>query len=351
MFIIILGALVPSIMLVYLIYRIDRFLEPAMSMIAAFLTGMLSPILTIYFSSLFNLGVEQGDHPWIYAFSMAALPEELGRLLILLWICNQWKAVGEPFDCLVYGATVWAGFAATENILYAFGEIKSGGSPIYILSIRASLCTMGHTAWGVIMGAYIALARYSAKNRNQWLVKGLIVTTLLHLFYDGLLMSVPLGHPFLKIAGAISVDAFSLILATVILIRMRAIQGISESEGDERLLQTELFKRHTPESSAGIFEIVTQLGFFGIIKIMLAMGMSSLGLGLLLNAISNLNWGYCLWGLGLLYLGFMVWKSVLKIAYSIHLVTASDLSQEIETHKKRKRSLKALWTFRQNKDQ
>lgn len=121
----IVGAVLPSVMLVYLIYRVDRFIEPTASMISAFIAGVLSPIVTLYLTRLFDLNVEQGAHPWLYAFSAAALPEELGRLLLLLLICKLWKSVGEPFDCLVYGATIWAGFASTENILLAFSRCSS----------------------------------------------------------------------------------------------------------------------------------------------------------------------------------------------------------------------------------
>jgi len=343
--IIALGALLPSVMLVYLIYKLDRFLEPVGSMIAAFLTGMLSPIVTILISSQLNMGVTQELNPWVYSLTMAAAPEELGRMLLLLWVCERWEAVGEPFDCLVYGATIWAGFAATENILYAIGELKEGGSPISILSIRASLCTFGHTAWGVIMGAFVALYRYSEGKPSKWLVRGLLITITLHMLYDGLLMSVHFGHGVLKVISAVSVDAFSLILASVILIRMRVIQGISSEEGEDQLLQTELFKRHAPDSTASLFEILSHMHIGGVFKVVLGMGLTSLGLGLILNALASSEPIYLVYGALSSLLGFLAWRSVMRLAFEIHQATGAELTQSVDMLKSRK-SLRIKWPFK-----
>ena len=336
MFTILIGALLPSVMLVYMIYRVDRFVEPASSMVIAFITGMCSPFVTLFFSYMFDLNLDRALHPWMYALSMAALPEELGRLLLLLWVCKSWRAVGEPFDCLVYGATIWAGFASTENILYALNEVKTGENPVVILAIRASLCTMGHTAWGIIMGAYVALYRYSEERSARWLFRGLLITVVLHLLYDGLLLSVHLGWPLLKITGAIVVDTFSLVLAAVILIRLRAIQGISQGEGDLRLLQCELFKRHLPDSTVGLLEIVSQFGLSGLFKMIFAMGCSALGLALILQCITEPGVDI-LWGGGLIYLGLKIWRSVLQLAYRVHLNTGAQLSDELIAVKQHRR--------------
>jgi len=347
MFTILVGALLPSVMLVYLIYRVDRFVEPTSSIVIAFLTGMGSPFITLFFSYLFNLNLDQALHPWMYALSMAALPEELGRLLLLLWVCKSWRAVGEPFDCLVYGATIWAGFASTENSLYALNELKTGDSPVVILAIRASLCTMGHTAWGVIMGAHVALFRYSEDRSARWLLRGLLITVVLHLLYDGLLLSVHQGWPLLKVAGAIIVDSFSLVLATVILIRLRAIQGISRGEGDLRLLQSELFKRHMPDSTAGLLEIVSQFGVSGLFKIIFAMGCSSLGLGLILNGLSAPSVDLLYSG-GLIYVGLKSWRSALQTAYRVHLKTGSQLHDELAVVKQKRRPRLSFRPFKKD---
>lgn len=343
--VVILGALIPSIALVYFIYQIDRFREPWGNMVLAFIAGLASPILTLAFSAEMNVGLTPASHPWLYALSMAALPEELGRMLLLYLICNTWKSVGEPFDCLVYGATIWAGFAATENCLYALNEIKQDNNPIILLSIRASLCTMGHTAWGVIMGAYVALAHFSDKTdkpnqETRWLMKGLLITVTLHLCYDGLLFSVSSGHQYLKMIGAFCVDAFSLILAGVFLIRMRAIQGVADSEGDQLLLQTELFKRHTPDSSTGLLELLGQMHLTGILKVLLAMSLSSLGLGLTLYSLGNLDLTLAPIGMSALLFGVIAWRMVLRVAYLTHKSTGGDLEREIKEARQKKRRAK-----------
>lgn len=347
---VIIGALIPSIALVYFIHQIDRFKEPTSHMVMAFIAGLLSPILTLIFSAHFNLGLSAASHPWLYALSMAALPEELGRMVILYLICSKWEEVGEPFDCLVYGATIWAGFAATENVLYALNEIKQENNPVILLAIRASLCTMGHTAWGVIMGAYVALARFCTQNKSDhWLIKGLFITVMLHLLYDGLLFSVSSGQMILKMSGALFVDAFSLILAGVYLIRMRAIQGVADSEGDELLLQTELFKRHAPDSSASVLELFKQMHITGIFKVLLAMTLSSLGFGLLLYSLGELEWMLIPLGAGALVFGLLAWRSVLRVAYLAHKETSAELEREIkEARKKKRRRFTLPWRVRKD---
>jgi RsiW-degrading membrane proteinase PrsW (M82 family) len=353
--VVLLGSLIPSLMLIYLIHRLDRFKEPLWSMVFAFILGLASPLVTLQISGYTDLirllflsdnEFTQQAHPWLYSLSMAAIPEELGRLIILWVMCATMKSVEEPFDCLVYGATVWAGFAATENVLYALKEIQEGGSALMILSLRASLCTIGHTAWGVLLGAYVGLARFGEEvNRKLTLFKGLFITISLHMLYDGLLFSVHQGHPLLRISGAFAIDVLSLVLAIVFLMRMRTIQGISSYEGEDRLLQTELFKRHTPDSVVGIYELISQVHLSGLFTVAFAMTSSSICFALSLKALA-------LWELSLdsFWLIFMsaffawgLWHKVLKIAQTIDQQTSDQLLVELSEHQEQKyRGLKAL---------
>jgi hypothetical protein len=261
-------------------------------------------------------------------------------------MCTKMKSVQEPFDCLVYGAAVWAGFAATENVLYALKELQEGGSAFMILSIRASLCTIGHTAWGVLLGAYVGLARFGEEvNRKATLAKGLLITISLHMLYDGLLMSVHQGQALLRISAAFTVDVLSLILAVVFLIRMRTIQGISSYEGEDRLLQTELFKRHTPDSAVGLYEIISQVHLSGVLLVAFAMASSSLSFALSLKALAlkELSHNTLLWIILSAWVAWGLWRKVLKIAYVIDQQTSDQLITELNEHQETKRSrLQAL---------
>jgi RsiW-degrading membrane proteinase PrsW (M82 family) len=55
----------------------------------------------------------------------------------------------------------------------------------------------GHTIFGIVMGFYLGLARFSTSNKTKWLANAFIVPWLLHGIYDFMLMS---GHPVLLIS-------------------------------------------------------------------------------------------------------------------------------------------------------
>ena len=96
------ACLLPSLLLAYLVYRVDRFREPFWKFQLAFGIGLLSPLWTLQLAGITTLGGAL-DGPLMGALFAAALPEELGRAMILVWLCRLWRDVDEPFDCVVYG--------------------------------------------------------------------------------------------------------------------------------------------------------------------------------------------------------------------------------------------------------
>lgn len=336
-----LGAALPSVMLVYLVQQLDRFREPVGHVVMAFIIGVLSPLVTLMISGLMP-ELAQDVHPWYYALSAAAIPEEAGRALLLYWVCTRWDEVGEPFDCIVYGVAIWAGFAATENVLYAAQEIKEGVDPIWVLSLRASLCTIGHSAWGLIMGAYVGIARFGKGDHSWPFLRGLLVTITLHMLYDGLLFSAQMDHPVVNTLLAIGVDALSVVLALLFLIRARALQDASDHEGHRSLLQSELLKRHSPDSAVGLYELVSEMHLMGVLKTLMAMVFSSLSVGSALSAlsvlidfigseapiVSVLSFMVIAFVSGAI--GFRLWRGVLEIAFEVHQQTEGELSADID---------------------
>ena len=131
-----LTAFLPAFFIVFLIYKIDDYQEPLGHLLWAFLLGVISPIITLLISHNLNFNFTQGADPWMYALTMAAIPEELGRFLILWWMVKTWKEIAEPFDCIVYGAAIWGGFSAIENLLYGSKEVIQSHSPFVVLSVR-----------------------------------------------------------------------------------------------------------------------------------------------------------------------------------------------------------------------
>ena len=165
---ILLTAILPAFCVVYLIYKIDDYQEPLIHLVWAFILGILSPAVTLMISHGLNFDLSQSDHPWMYALTMAAIPEEVGRFLILGWMVKGWREIAEPFDCIVYGAAIWGGFSASENFLYGMNEVARDQSPYMLLSVRSTLCTLGHISWGIIMGAYMGSSRFGESDKISW---------------------------------------------------------------------------------------------------------------------------------------------------------------------------------------
>jgi len=327
-----LGAAIPSLMLVYLVQQLDRFREPLGHVVTAFVLGCLSPIITLLISGLMPETTQQA-HPWYYALTAAAIPEELGRALLLAWICTRWEEVGEPFDCIVYGVAVWAGFAATENVLYAAQTLSEGDSPIAILSMRASLCTLGHSAWGLIMGAYVGIGRFGgggSDGRVRALLRGLLITITLHMLYDGLLMSAQSGSRVVpKVLLALSVDAISVVLAALFLIRARALQDAADHEGHRSLFQSELLKRHAPDSAVGLYDIIRHMHVGGVLRTLLAMFFSSMSVGSALAGLQSFRLLFFVVSFLAGVVGVRLWRGVIAIALRVHEETERELRSDI----------------------
>lgn len=265
------GAVLPSFLLAWMVYKADRYQEPEGKFIAAFLIGMASPLVTLMISGPLAGGLNATDAPWLTAFLGAAIPEELGRFLLLLLICKKWKDVDEPFDCIVYAAAIWGGFAGTENILYAMGASQEGVDVDVILSLRAALCSVGHTAWGVIVGAYVGMALFGQSNRLAWALQGLVISIVLHGLYDALLFSMQGGAGSHYLFGALAVDALTAVLALLIIRRMGRIQAFSEGEGRSVIAQVRLMRHYRPDRPGMLGARAEGLGLLGLFQVLMVL--------------------------------------------------------------------------------
>ncbi|MBM64788.1 MAG: hypothetical protein CMH55_00975 [Myxococcales bacterium] len=269
--VILIGSALPSFFLAHMIYKADRYKEPIGKFIFAFVIGVLSPIVTLFFSGMFAGIFPVESNAWTLALLGAGVPEELGRFLILLLLCKVWKDVNEPFDCVVYAAAIWAGFAAVENVLYAVNFGAQGESPLFIIAMRAALCSTGHTAWGVIVGAYVGMAMFGKGNKIAWALKGLGIAIILHTVYDGLLFSVKDGGAAMNGLWAVVVDGVTLVMAVLIVLRMSRIQSFSDGEGQNLMMQVRLMRRFRPDRGDGVNQLAKGLGVLGVIQILLVL--------------------------------------------------------------------------------
>ncbi len=183
-------AVLPIIIIAFIIYRIDRFdKEPIKLLIKIMLLGAVATIPVIVIELLMSLMPIGGLVGLAYqAFIAVALTEELFKRLVVIIFAYRRPEFDEPLDGIVYCVFAALGFAAFENIMYVFSyQAVSPNIALY----RGLLSVPAHTLFAVSMGYFLSLAKYStdlAVSRRYYR-KSLWVPVLLHGTYDFILFT------------------------------------------------------------------------------------------------------------------------------------------------------------------
>lgn len=135
----------------------------------------ISSILPFIFNG--KIGYAFGD-----AFLVAALCEEIFKLLAVYILVWKNPNFNERFDGIVYAVFVSLGFAMTENIMYVFSNGMSTGIA------RAFTAVPAHAMFGIMMGYYLGLAKFSKKGKLSLLLLAFFIPFLIHGIYDFILM-------------------------------------------------------------------------------------------------------------------------------------------------------------------
>lgn len=177
------AGIAPGLALLCYFYLKDRFgVEPISMVIRTFLFGSLLvfPIMFIQYV----LETENIIHSSLAdAFLSTSLLEEFFKWFIVYYTAFLHFHFDEPYDGIVYGASVSLGFATTENILYLVAnglEFALG---------RALLPVSSHALFGVIMGYYLGKGKFSLSSDRKWLLLSFLIPFLLHGIYDYILIS------------------------------------------------------------------------------------------------------------------------------------------------------------------
>lgn len=188
---IILTALAPvGILFFYILHKDKNDPEPAEQLLKAFALGLLSTIASLLISIPLGLLGLYPDVPEgvlgaiATSFFGASIPEEIAKFAMLWLVLRNNKHFDERMDGIVYAVCVSLGFAALENLMYLFGN------PEDFLSIglsRAIFAIPGHFGFGILMGYYYSLARFSPHNQKRNLALTLAAPILAHGIYDSLL--------------------------------------------------------------------------------------------------------------------------------------------------------------------
>ena len=188
-----LAALIPPLVLMGVIYRMDKIeREPPRMMMGLFFKGLLGmfPILILEL-----LAAQFVDFfPWSYLgylflsyFCIPGFIEEGVKYRVLKK--NTWN---DPnfnfrFDAVVYSVFVSLGFAAVENVMY----VLTNGFSTAVL--RAIFSIPGHAMFGVVMGVGVGTAKWmetmgQRQQAQALLRRAWLTAAVLHGFYDFLLV-------------------------------------------------------------------------------------------------------------------------------------------------------------------
>ena len=176
----------PCLFILYLVYRHDLEKEPKKMLVKAFFGGVLSILVSFFFSIPFGIFAENMniEGPFFSAFFEAAIAEELAKWLIFYWFIKKAKHFDQFYDGILYAIFISMGFALVENILYVY----EGG--IGVAFFRAVLAVPGHMLFAVPMGYYLSLAKFeSGRDLAKHTFFSLAIPILLHGTYDFILMS------------------------------------------------------------------------------------------------------------------------------------------------------------------
>lgn len=190
------SALTPVAVLLWYIYRKDKVQpEPTKWLLKAFGFGVLSTFLSFVFSvpACLLLGMEMDANTYSSireaftdAFVLAAIPEELAKLIMLWLLLRKNPHFDERFDGIVYAVCIGMGFAGIENVMYLIGGIENGtwiGTGI----VRALFSIPGHFFFAVLMGYYYSIYHFGIDRSPKAKAMILVAPILAHGLFDGIL--------------------------------------------------------------------------------------------------------------------------------------------------------------------
>lgn len=176
-------AILPGILIALYIYFQDKEREEPLPLILSFVLGILITIPARWIEKIaYEVGLSESENFLLtvfVAFIVVAFNEELFKFGLLLLYPFRKSFFDEKFDGIVYGVMIGMGFATLENILYVnmFGLEGTW--------VRAFTAVPSHGVYGIIMGYYFGLAKFSPpRQRRIYLIKGLVYAFLLHGIYD-----------------------------------------------------------------------------------------------------------------------------------------------------------------------
>lgn len=206
----IVSAILPVLVFLYFIYRKDTDKEPPKLLFKSFLWGCLATLPILFFEifiSQFNIFRDGFLNSFYEAFMVAAFVEEGMKFLVLYALIWRNKDFNQFYDGIVYAVFVSLGFAMIENISY----VLSNGFTVAVT--RAVLAIPGHGLFGVIMGYFFAIAKFSGpKKQFAFLWLSFLAPLLFHGLYDFILFYIRFNAENTLLVGILNILFITLIV-------------------------------------------------------------------------------------------------------------------------------------------
>ena len=188
-----LATALPVVLLLGIVYYVDRFREPPRFIIGTFFLG----VGLVYPLHLFIIIVEGVIAPLVgidpenwgayQNFFRAAYLEESLKFIFLIYFCARLSEMDEPMDPIIYGAALGLGYAGWENIGYVFdtnyvGELLDLSKMWELVLVRVGPA-FGHMGLGIIMGSLVSMNLFNQWDpfkRRLYIVLALMVPVILH---------------------------------------------------------------------------------------------------------------------------------------------------------------------------
>jgi protease PrsW len=177
------AGIAPGLAMMSYLYLKDRYDSEPLSMVfRVFIFGaiLVFPIMFIQYVLKVE-GIFADDI--LRAFFATSLLEEFFKWFVLIYIVYQHTEFDEPYDGIIYGASVSLGFATVENILYLLAN------GVEFAFARALLPVSSHALFGVIMGYYMGKGKFSETKKKTFILLALILPFTLHGIYDLILLT------------------------------------------------------------------------------------------------------------------------------------------------------------------
>lgn len=174
-------AIAPSLALFSYFYLRDQFSnEPSRLLFQCFVYGAILTFPILFIQYVFD-AENVFSHAFFQTVLFSSVIEEFFKWLVLLIAIYRHIDFEDPYDGILYGASVSLGFATVENILYL---LEFGLQTAFI---RAFLPVSSHALFGVVMGYYFGRAKFNSSKPRKLLAWALFTSMMLHIAYNSLL--------------------------------------------------------------------------------------------------------------------------------------------------------------------